>query len=207
VKTNVRIALGIVIIILGLLVAITPRYLFPVCEYHVSESSANTSMGANMTTGTTTGSMDTMTSTTGTMTGAMNNMQTTTSTNSDSNGMAGMDMGDNSSDNGGASPTTHHMQCYYTSRGALLLGLLTMLIGVGLIIATTAEAIRLLALVLGGTGVVVILTPTYFLPICENPQMACHDGSEPMLIVLGAAMLVVAAITALLSGKNQAGSS
>ena len=39
-KTNVRLAAGITIIILGLLVAVTPRYILPVCDYQSKEDAS-----------------------------------------------------------------------------------------------------------------------------------------------------------------------
>ncbi len=196
-KSNVRIAAGIAIIILGLLVILTPRYLFPVCEDEGSASGV--AMAATMTTddmGTMTTSTDT---TTGTMTGEMDNEmdemdQTMDDMDAEMDDMeAEMDMG------AGPAP------CHYTSRGALLLGLLIMLAGVAMMLATSANAARLLALVTGGLGAAVILLPTYFLPICESPQMQCHDGSEPLLIVLGALVIVVAAVVAAMAGKDRPG--
>lgn len=178
-KSNARIAAGIAIIILGLLVIITPRYLFPVCEE--DNSSPVTSMGATMTTD----DMGTMDMSTGTAADDMDGM--------DMDGDADMAMG------------ASHADCFYTSRGALMLGLLIMLGGAAMMMATSANAVRLLSLVLGGMGAVVILTPTYFLPICENPQMACHDGSEPLLIVLGGLLILIAAVLAAMSGGRRPG--
>lgn len=204
-KSNARIAAGIAIIILGLLVIITPRYLFPVCEEE-DDSSMATSMGATATTD----DMGTMQTTTGTMTDEMDGMDMGTTTGSTGADMDNMDMsGDtdmNMDDETDADMdmSSGHAACYYTSRGALMLGLLIMLGGAAMMLATSADAVRLLSLVLGGMGAVVILTPTYFLPICENPQMACHDGSEPLLIVLGGLLiLIVAVLAAMANGRQQ----
>lgn len=171
-KSNVRVAAGVAIIILGLLVIITPRYLFPVCEEQNGHSGTATSMDATMST---------------------DDMDMGTTAGSSTQDMDEMDM------------STGHADCYYTSRGALMMGLLIMLGGAAMMLATTANAVRLLSLVLGGMGAVVILTPTYFLPICENPQMACHDGAEPLLIVLGGLVILVAAVLASMAGNRQPG--
>ncbi|GBE57627.1 hypothetical protein BMS3Abin01_00548 [bacterium BMS3Abin01] len=201
-KTNVRLAAGIIIIILGLLIAITPRYILPVCDY---QSKEDASMGQSILLAQATGmdgDMTTMTGTTGTTTGMDGGMGTSTGMddmNSDmagadskmDEGMEGMDM------SGGNSP------CYFTSRGAITLGLIIMLIGLAVMIASTPEAVRLLALVLGGAGLLVILTPLYLLPVCENPQMACNKGAEQLLIVLGVATMLAAAVIALMAGKNK----
>lgn len=204
-KSNVRISAGIVIIILGLLVIITPQYLFPVCEDSGGDSAVATSMGATVTTddmGTgdamamedDMGTMTTPTgTTTGTMTDEMNNMEDE------------MDEMNAEMDEMDMSASGGHAPCYFTSRGALLLGLLIMLAGVAIMLATTADAIRLLSLLLGGLGVAVILTPTYILPICENQQMQCHDGSQQLLIVLGALVIIVAAVLAAMAGKDRSG--
>lgn len=176
-NNNVKIAAGMAIIILGLLVIITPRYLFPVCEFHSGDDASivGTAMAA------------TLTPEDGGMGGMGNGMG--------DEEMAGIGQG--------ASMAGGHMQCYFTSRGALMLGLLIMAMGVAIMLARTTDAIRLLSLVTGAAGAAVVLLPTYFLPICENPQMPCHDGAEPLLIVLGTTILLVAAFLALFGGKDQ----
>jgi len=203
VKTNTRIGVGIAIIILGLLVILTPRYLFPVCDFSSDGDSSN---AATMAAAGGEGILLAQNGGTDQMAQAMDDMDTSTTM----DGMEGMDHGDTAMEmdeevDHGTMQSTGHMQCYYTYRGALMLGMLIMLIGVAVMLATTAEATRLLALVLGGTAVAVITLPTYVLPICENPQMECHDGSEPMLIVIGAVILAVAGAMAVFAGRKQPG--
>jgi hypothetical protein len=123
---------GVVVTILGVLVAITPRYIFPVCEY----------FGVRM---------------------------------QEMNG------------------TSEPMGCYYTARASLILGLVIVVVGIALFLATQPQTRSLLAMVLAGASVLVILTPTVFFPICHNPDMHCNKGSKPMLIVLGIASLITAA--------------
>ncbi len=205
---NVRLVAGITIIILGLLVAVTPRYIFPTCDYQShDDASLDTVVLAQA--GGIDGDTGAMTTTGGTSTGMGQSMSTTgdmdvmgTSTSmdgADEGSMAGMNgtMDENMGDDmAGMDMSGGHSPCYFTTRGAVALGLIIMLIGAAVIVASTADALRLLALVLGGTGVLVILTPTYLLPVCENPQMACHNGAEQLLIVLGALVLLVAAVMA-----------
>jgi hypothetical protein len=208
VSKNVRLVAGITIIILGLLVAVTPRYIFPTCDYQShDDASLDTVVLAQA--GGLDGDTGAMTTTGGTSTGMGQSMSTTgdmdvmgTSTSmdgADEGSMAGMNgtMDENMGDDmAGMDMSGGHSPCYFTTRGAVALGLIIMLIGAAVIVASTADALRLLALVLGGTGVLVILTPTYLLPVCENPQMACHNGAEQLLIVLGALVLLVAAVMA-----------
>lgn len=138
-KKSSQIATGVGVAALGALVALTPRYIFPVCEY----------FGVQMEVGNSSVSMG----------------------------------------------------CYYTSRGALLAGLLIVLIGIAIIIAKPA-ALQSLALVLAGAGLGVILLPTVLMPICHNPDMHCNHGTKPMLIVLGMVTMIMAGWTAYGSRSN-----
>jgi len=133
-KQSTRIGLASAVIALGILVAITPRFLFSICEY---------------------------------------------------NGIF-MQLG---------AGKTAHMSCYYTARGAYILGALVALIGITMLLATTREALRLLSVILGGAGIGVILLPIVY-PICMNPDEPCNHGTKPMLIVLG----IIVAMIAIFSG-------
>lgn len=139
-KNTTRMAAGAGLLVLGALVAITPRYLFPVCEYFGKR----------------------------------------------------MDLG---------MGKTMPMECYYTAQGELVLGLLISLIGIAVMLAARPEALRLLALVLGGVAAAVILMPVYLLPICRNPDMHCNQGTKPLLIVLGIITFIIAGWMGLSSRK------
>lgn len=130
-NSTTRTIAGAGVIALGALVAITPRYIFPVCEYH----------GVRM------------------------------------------DMG-----MGKSVP----MSCYYTDRASLLIGIIIAVIGVAIIIASSAATLRPLALVLAGAGAAAILVPTWLFPICHNADMYCNKGSKPSLIVLGIITMMTA---------------
>ncbi|RJQ44475.1 MAG: DUF4418 family protein [Gaiellales bacterium] len=135
-----RFGAGGAIAALGALVFVTPRYLFPVCEY----------FGVRME-------------------------------------MMGK---------------TSPMQCYYTARASLLVGAIIVLAGIAVMIATRPEALRSLALVVGGAGIGVILIPTVLFPVCHNADMHCNQGAVPLLIVLGVTTLIMSGWLALASRKS-----
>jgi hypothetical protein len=141
-KQSTRTGLAGAVIALGMLVAITPRFLFSICEY---------------------------------------------------NGIF-MQLG---------AGKTAHMPCYYTARGAYIIGTLVALIGITLLLAKARETVRLLSVVLGGAGIAVMLLPILY-PICPNPDEPCNHGTKPMLIVLGIIILMIAVFSGLSSRKSQA---
>ena len=94
------------------------------------------------------------------------------------------------------------MQCFYTARASLLIGIIIALAGVAVMIATRPEALRSVALVLAGAGTGVILIPTVLFPICHNADMHCNNGAKPLLIVLGFLTLVMAGWLAMASRRH-----
>lgn len=89
-----------------------------------------------------------------------------------------------------ASGKTGYMPCHYTAIASYMVGLLIFLMGAALLLAKSGDAVRLLAMVLGGAAVAVILIPSVF-PICPNPDDPCNHGAKPMLMVLGIVTLIV----------------
>lgn len=97
---------------------------------------------------------------------------------------------------------TFPMQCYYTARASLLMGIIIAIAGVAVMIASKPEALRSVALILAGAGTGVILIPTVLFPICHNADMHCNQGAKPLLIVLGAATLIMSTWLAVASRKT-----
>ena len=140
-KNSTTTGAGSAVIALGALIALTPRFLFSVCEY---------------------------------------------------NGIF-MQMG---------MGKTAHMPCYFTARGAYIVGILIALIGITIVLAKARETVRLLSVVLAGAAIAVVLLPVVF-PICPNPDDPCNHGAQPMLIVLGIITFMVAGWLAI-SSRNSA---
>lgn len=161
-KTRTLIGSGVMA--LGALVALGPRYLLPVCEYHQTETAAT---GGSM------GAMDGMS-------GSMEGMS--------HGSMEGMAM------SGTAAPAaTDHMACFYTARAALIIGIIIGIIGLAIILANKVSIRRINAALLAVSGLAVVLTPLYLYPTCENQEMFCNQGAKQLLIVLGGTTILSAA--------------
>lgn len=78
-----------------------------------------------------------------------------------------------------------HMHCYYTARAALVIGILTGIIGIAIMLVKNPLIRTILAAALGGAAIATILNPVVIYPICPNPDMPCNLGIKPLLIVIG----------------------
>lgn len=162
-KGRTRTLIGSGVIALGALVALGPRYLFPVCDFRETEAAAS---GGSM------GAMEGMSH--GSMEGMSHGGDTA---------MAGA---------AGSGIAQEHMACYSTARAALVIGILMGVIGLAIILANKVSFRRISAAVLAATGIAVILTPLYIYPTCANPEMFCNQGAKQLLIVLGGMTVLTA---------------
>lgn len=86
-------------------------------------------------------------------------------------------------------PVMAGMLCYYTQQAETAVGSLLMLVGALLLFTKTSEA-KLLGSGIGvGLGTVTILIPTYIIGMCSMSS----ESTEPALILLGAATIIVSA--------------
>ena len=82
------------------------------------------------------------------------------------------------------------MRCHWTAQAEILLGSLVTIVGLLLAFSVEKETYRKLSLIVLVLGIIVILTPIYFLPTCMSPDMACNLGTKPALILLGGITLL-----------------
>ncbi|MFA5802669.1 MAG: DUF4418 family protein [Thermoleophilia bacterium] len=85
-----------------------------------------------------------------------------------------------------------HMHCYYTARAALVIGILTGILGVVIMLVKNPVIGTILAAALGGAAMATILNPVVFYPICPNADMPCNLGIKPLMIVIGILLTGVA---------------
>lgn len=78
-----------------------------------------------------------------------------------------------------------HMHCFYTARAALVIGILTGLVGIGIILFKNPLVGSFLAVALGGAAIATLLNPVVLYPICPNADMPCNQGIKPLMIVIG----------------------
>ncbi len=82
------------------------------------------------------------------------------------------------------------MACSYMGFAEMFVGLIALSTAMGVFVSKTAEALGLLMLVSGVSGVSVIFMPRV-LGYCKNPDMPCNYGTVPMLGLLGGLLILV----------------
>lgn len=95
-----------------------------------------------------------------------------------------------------------HMHCYYTARAALVIGILTGILGIVIMLVRNPLIGTVLAAALGGAAIATILNPVVFYPICPNADMPCNLGIKPLMIVIG---IVVTGIAVWLGISGRSG--
>ncbi len=92
------------------------------------------------------------------------------------------------------------MACHYTAQAELGIGVVIALLAVvGLFFdGKTRAGISISNMVLGALTIAV---PTMLIGVCKGAMMHCHMVTMPVLIVLGALLIVVSAFAAYLDAK------
>ncbi len=92
------------------------------------------------------------------------------------------------------------MACHYTAQAELGIGAaIAVLAVIGLFVDGKVRAgISITNIML---GVLTIAVPTMLIGVCKGAMMHCHMVTMPVLIVLGALLIVVSAIAAYLDAK------
>jgi hypothetical protein len=85
------------------------------------------------------------------------------------------------------------MACYYTAQAELWTGLAIVVLGAAYALVKPAKVRIGLSAVLGLAGVLTILFPSALTGVCKSVDMACHSLTLPALVILGAAVILVAA--------------
>lgn len=98
---------------------------------------------------------------------------------------------------GDAAPMAMSMPCQNVPAAALITGILIVIAGIVLLIATLKKAegkaiTLVLDLAFAISGIVTIGIPTFIVGVCQAPHMHCHAVTRPALIVLGAFVVVLA---------------
>lgn len=92
------------------------------------------------------------------------------------------------------------MACHYTAQTELGIGAaIAVLAAIGLFVDGKIRAGISIANI--AFGVLTIMVPTTLIGVCKGAMMHCHMVTMPVLIVLGALLIVVSAIAAYLDAK------
>lgn len=86
------------------------------------------------------------------------------------------------------------MRCHYTAMMSIGLGVSLMLIAVLIFFSQSIEFIKGLYLATGIFGTLVITTPTILIGVCDSPMMHCHTTTRPILVLLGALVIILSTV-------------
>ncbi len=80
------------------------------------------------------------------------------------------------------------MRCSWTERGIQGMGALVALMG--LILMVWPESWRGISLSAAGAGLLMVITPLWLIPTCDNQMMTCNLSLKPGAVVLGAVIAI-----------------
>ncbi len=150
-----RLITGIIFIVLGLLIAVGPLSIFPVCGVHGKEDSSMSEM-------------------------ELSSDHENTVMQPNNNTMANMD--DKPSEDNASS--TMVMKCHWTARAELGIGILIAILGSLLIVFKSKQLQLGLNISIGLNGILAFLIPTVLIGVCESTHMACRTLTLPALSVI-----------------------
>jgi hypothetical protein len=90
-----------------------------------------------------------------------------------------------------ASGMTIPMPCGWTARAEIGIGALTVLAGLLLTFAKSAETKRMVGIFGVGLGLFAILFPLYITKMCGMAEHPCNLVTKPVLVILGVAVIAV----------------
>jgi hypothetical protein len=91
------------------------------------------------------------------------------------------------------------MKCYWTARASLLVAIPLLAVGLLLAVGRQRETRRVLALLGGVDGILVILLPTWLIGVCQHPGASCNLVMKPALILMGILVIVASLAVFVLS--------
>jgi hypothetical protein len=174
-----RLISGIILVVLGALIALGPITIFPVCGIGDSHA-AEMGDGEQAMQGDGTDAQPAMGE------GAHGGEQPA--------------MGGSGGESSAESSTTV-MKCFWTARAELGIGALIAIVGV-LLIVLKSRQIRLgLSLAAALNGILALLVPTALIGVCGHASMQCRIGTLPALVILSSFVIIVAALNTVYLSK------
>lgn len=94
------------------------------------------------------------------------------------------------------------MNCTYTGRVEIGLGILVVLLGV--ISLFFSEKVRAgISMAISGIGILAIVFPVKLIGVCGSNRMKCNTATRPMLVVLGVLVILASVINAVYLLKKE----
>lgn len=86
------------------------------------------------------------------------------------------------------------MKCFYVAQTELAIGIAIAILGVVLAILKDSAAQITASIALALNGIITILIPDILIGVCKSAHMHCNAVTRPALNILGALVIVLAAI-------------
>ncbi|MDR1568045.1 MAG: DUF4418 family protein [Streptococcaceae bacterium] len=95
------------------------------------------------------------------------------------------------------------MRCHYTAQMSLGLGISLLGLAIFLFLSRTLAFQKGIYIGQAILGILIILTPTVLIGVCESPMMHCHSTTSPILILLGVFVIILAVIGYFFNGMKK----
>lgn len=96
------------------------------------------------------------------------------------------------------------MRCFDTAQWELVVGIITVLAGIGLAFVKDGKLRKVLISATAVLGLLVVLIPTVLVGVCSSSMMHCVSITRPALIVIGVLQIVAGLVTLFLEkSKSQ----
>lgn len=87
------------------------------------------------------------------------------------------------------------MRCYDTAQWELVVGIITVIAGIGLALVKENRLRKVLVSATAILGLFVILIPTVLVGVCSSPMMHCVSVTRPSLFVIGVLQIVTGLVS------------
>ena len=95
------------------------------------------------------------------------------------------------------------MKCFYVAQTELAIGIAIAVLGVVLAILKDSAAQITASIALALNGIITILIPDVLIGVCKSAHMHCNAGTRPALNILGAVVIILAILGAVLFRKKE----
>ena len=95
------------------------------------------------------------------------------------------------------------MKCFYVAQTELAIGIAIAVLGIVLALLKDNVAQITASIALALNGIITILIPDVLIGVCKNAHMHCNAFTRPALNILGAVVIILAVVGAVLFRKKE----
>lgn len=95
------------------------------------------------------------------------------------------------------------MKCFYVAQTELAIGIAIAVLGIVLAVLKDNIAQITASIALALNGIITILIPDVLIGVCKNAHMHCNAVTRPALNILGAVVIILAVVGAVLFRKKE----